>query len=67
MAEVTVDITELCNYDGCCQFGNEEKGYAFCYGERFGTDKCPLQCNKISVSFKDGAKLRGWLIKDGKE
>lgn len=67
MADKVVDVTELCNYDGCCLFGNEEEGYAFCYGGRFGTERCPLQCNKVLVSFKDGAKLKRWVTKDEEE
>lgn len=49
-----VDIVEsgICNYDGACQFGNHDKGYAFCYGEKFGTAECPLKDSKVLVSLR---------------
>ena len=51
-----VEVVEsgICNYDGACMFGNDGKGHAFCYGEKFGTAECPLKDSKVLVSFKDG-------------
>lgn len=50
---VEVVKTNICNYDGACQFGNDDKGYSFCYGEKFGTAECPLKDSKVLVSFRD--------------
>lgn len=49
---VKFDITEICNYDGFCAF-QPGKGFAYCYGEKYGTCECPLKDNMIEVSLKD--------------
>lgn len=50
--KVKFDITEICNYDGFCAF-QPGKGFAYCYGEKYGTCECPLKDNMIEVSLKD--------------
>lgn len=49
---VKFDITNICNYDGSCAF-LEGTGFAYCYGEKYGTCECPLRENMIEVSIKD--------------
>lgn len=52
---VKFDITNICNYDvfcvlleddGSCAFP-EGTGFAYCYGEKYGTCECPLRENMI--------------------
>lgn len=51
---VKFDITNICNYDGSCAFLEREgTGFAYCYGEKYGTCECPLRENMIEVSIKD--------------
>lgn len=45
--KVKVNIVDcgICNYDGLCQLSSknaEDHGYAWCYGDKFGTSACPL-------------------------
>lgn len=53
-----IDLTEcndkqasLCNYDGMCMFHSGD--YTPCYGERFGTDECPLKDRFAAIEIKD--------------
>ena len=48
---------EICNYDGKCLFRNDDTGYAYCYGEKYGTEECPLFSKFIFVHFKDGKEM----------
>ena len=45
---VKFDITNICNYDGSCAFSERKgTGFAYCYGEKYGTYECPLRENMI--------------------
>lgn len=58
-----VDVVKegICNYDGKCMFRNEDTGYAYCYGQKYGTDECPLKTNIVLVYFKDGREMNGGI------
>ena len=49
---INIVDTSICNYDGKCQFCNKG-GYGWCYGEKYGTDECPLKSKYIIVEYKD--------------
>lgn len=55
MADKVINITngERCSYDGSCFF-TRGHGFAWCYGQRYGTDECPLKDCNVVVHFKDG-------------
>ena len=54
-----IDVVDkqICNYDGQCLFRDEDTGYAYCYGQKYGTDECPLYTNIVQVFFKDGKEM----------
>ena len=54
-----IDVVNLgiCNYDGKCLFRDEDTGYAYCYGQKYGTDECPLYTNIVQVFFKDDREM----------
>lgn len=50
------DGSSFCNYDGKCMFCDRDDfhtDYAKCYGERFGTDECPLKDRFAVIEIKD--------------
>lgn len=56
--KVKVNIVDygVCNYDGKCQLSNknaENYGYAFCYGDKFGTPACPLLSPVATIEVVD--------------
>ena len=54
---INVVDEQIRNYDGKCMLRDEDTGYSYCYGERYGTDECPLYTNMVQVFFKDGREM----------
>lgn len=54
---INIVDSQICNYDGKCMLRDEDTGYAYCYGEKYGTEECPLFSNFIFVYFKDGKEM----------
>ena len=54
---INVVDEQICNYDGKCMLRDEDTGYSYCYGEKYGTDECPLYTNMVQVFFKDGREM----------